>query len=216
VDIWSVAWSLVGFVIGASAGFFYTQFAMRPKLRCSGGGGGGQPPVVTLRVTSDLGWHGFALGGTMLVGRQIWERRPWGVQYERHPIDVTAMIRRTDGPRIGGEGLYLRLDGSLEVTNTVRIPSGKSATVFALAGHPSGGGKFFVFAPQDGSDRPQIPDESAAFTGPAEFEISVIPLYGGRAVRTQCALDQDMRGNWYWRVSLGKKGGTSSSFVCGP
>lgn len=215
MGVGSILWTLIGFGAGAAAGFFYTQFAMRPKLTLSGGGSGGEPPIATVSVRNELGFQGFLLGRTIIFGRPIWGSRRCGLNYERHPVDVVANIARTDRPRTGGQGLSLRLDGADEVKSTVRIPSGQSASIFTLVGHPERGGRFFVFVSDNGTAEPHIPSDSATFTGPAEFEISVIPTHGGRTLRLRTALVQDMQGNWHFTAS-GKKGGGSSMFLSSP
>ena len=213
MSIANILWTLAGFVIGAIAGFFYTQLAMRPRLRLMGSGGGGAPSTTTLSITNGVGFQGLVLGETVLFGRLLWSRHQWGVNYERNPVEVTATITRLDESTTGGQGLSFLVDGTNIVSPTARIASGKSASVLVLTTHPGSAGRFFIFASEDGSTQARVPDIAATFSGPAEFEVAVRPVHGGKALIIQVAVVQDLQGNWHFTTKEGRRGrkGNSSS-----
>ena len=172
-----VASLLIGAVIGAPLGFWFSSFCQRPRLdwdgTSSGSGGPGGWAQINVRVTNRPGFVGIRLGETTVFGRRLHAEIECGWHIERGPArDCAAFMYDIEsGDCIP---LYFRDPARPEAfANGITIQSGRKKDLLLMA-HQNGDFGYFPFAPKWGDPNGvALPDTALRYRATKKFRVVI-------------------------------------------
>jgi hypothetical protein len=193
---------VVGAILGAVLGAWFTTYIKRPKLAIAGAGGGGGPGPGHheryVRIQNQPGLMGFRLNETVILGKLMHDRIEKGLTVERVPAnDCTAQLLDKESGRHVAQ-LFWRVGGAADIPQPrVTIRSGESFDLLLFVRLHDESAKYFVYRPSGDELGFVVPSDEAKLADTRAFVVQVTYSYGRQKLKFDVTVRKDFDGRLY-------------------
>lgn len=189
---------MIGVILGAVVGFWYSHAVTQSKLEINGSGTGSSGGLVQtqLQVSNNPRFVGLQIGRTIVLGKPLHRGVSQGIIVERvEAKQCTARLIEAESHEHLAQLWWDPTGVPADYKTVVSIPCGTSVSLKLFARRESDVSAYFVFDP-DGNGVPKVPSEDMWFRGNKKFLVE-IAYSNGKTLRFHVTVRKSYGGPLY-------------------